>query len=521
MELREEHATSVALPESCELSSPQSVSAVAVGEDRFRRPTAEQLMLLAVIGLASAVHFFRLGNQSFSLDEALTVGIVKGGFVQMFQTISHSETTPPVYYLSAWLWARLFGFGEVGLRSMSALAGTLTVPVAYVAVRRLLGQRVALFAAVLIAVNPFLLYYSQEARSYSLMVFLSTCTLWAFAEAWTSGSRRALTAWSLLGALSLSTHYFAGFPLVGEAGLLLWRWRSQWRIVLFACGGWVVTGLALLPLLRSQQAEGGFGFITQVPLQTRVTGILHDFVVGSRPFPVIHLPIAAATVAVLGVALAVALGNDVSRRAVGALLVIAVAAVAIPLAVAAGGLDYLLSRNEMPLLVPFLAISAAGFALIPRRVAGIALLVISVGLAVVADGYYDFDPSLQRDDWRSVAAQIGPRGTPIVVSPGDDTVALSVYAPDLVVDRSRRDVDEVDVVGQARPPRFTRPPTPHRFTLVQDITTPTYELLRYKSATALPVSSTQLQRIRLGSTNAAIVVQQDLPPTRADRNVPR
>ena len=46
----------------------------------------------------------------------------------MWHQIEATESTPPLYYCMAWVWARIFGYGETGLRSLSAVAGVLTVP---------------------------------------------------------------------------------------------------------------------------------------------------------------------------------------------------------------------------------------------------------------------------------------------------------------------------------------------------------------------------------------------------------
>ena len=57
---------------------------------------------------------------------------------------ARTESTPPLYYALAWLWAKLFGDGEVGLRSLSAIVGTLTVPLAYLTARQRLAATGAL-----------------------------------------------------------------------------------------------------------------------------------------------------------------------------------------------------------------------------------------------------------------------------------------------------------------------------------------------------------------------------------------
>ena len=59
----------------------------------------------------------------------------------MLRAIPDSESTPPLYYVLAWLWTHVFGTGEVGLRSLSALLGTATIVVVWALGRRLGGDR--------------------------------------------------------------------------------------------------------------------------------------------------------------------------------------------------------------------------------------------------------------------------------------------------------------------------------------------------------------------------------------------
>ena len=73
----------------------------------------------------------------------------------------------------AWLWVQAFGTGEVGLRLFSAVAGVATVPVVYAVGRTLASRRIGLVAAALAATSPYLVFYSQEARSYALFALLN------------------------------------------------------------------------------------------------------------------------------------------------------------------------------------------------------------------------------------------------------------------------------------------------------------------------------------------------------------
>ncbi len=96
------------------------------------------------------------------------------------EAVGFSESAPPLYYALAWLWTQVVGTGELGLRSLSALAGVATVPVAYLLGIELRDRRAGIAAAALVAVNPMLLWYSQEARGYALLVLLTALALLYF-----------------------------------------------------------------------------------------------------------------------------------------------------------------------------------------------------------------------------------------------------------------------------------------------------------------------------------------------------
>src|SRR5207253_5308105 len=117
--------------------------------------------------------------------------------------------TPPLYFVSVWFWAHVFGTSALGLRSLSAVAGTAAVPVAYLAGREMGTKRIALLAAALVAFNPFLVWYSQEARAYALLATLCACGLLFFLRALQAQERRALLWWAVASALALATHSFA------------------------------------------------------------------------------------------------------------------------------------------------------------------------------------------------------------------------------------------------------------------------------------------------------------------------
>jgi mannosyltransferase len=214
----------------------------------FGQADAYVLALLTVA--AAALRFVALGSQSFWVDETITARLVARSLSDMLGALPESESAPPLYYVLAWCWSRLFGSGEAALRSFSALLGTLTVPLAFAAGKALVSRRTGLFAAALATVSPLLVWYSQEARAYALLTFLSGLSLLFFARAVDDPSRRSLGWWAATSALAVLTHYFAAFLVAGETVLLLYRHRR--RGVYVATAAVAAVGLALLPLAAYQ-----------------------------------------------------------------------------------------------------------------------------------------------------------------------------------------------------------------------------------------------------------------------------
>jgi uncharacterized membrane protein len=226
--------------------------------------------LAGLILLAAALRFWRIGHQSYWLDEVFTVNLVNEDLWGMLKGVRETESTPHLYYALAWLWEKVAGDGEGALRSLSALFGIATVPVAYLAARELFKPAAALVAAALVAVNPWFVWYSQEARSYALLMLVGAASLVFFLRALRSESRRDLALWALFSSLAVLTHYFAAFLVGAEALWLLWIMRER---AVAAAGALAVVGLALVPLAISQRGEGHTAFIEDIALGTRIVDL--------------------------------------------------------------------------------------------------------------------------------------------------------------------------------------------------------------------------------------------------------
>jgi 4-amino-4-deoxy-L-arabinose transferase-like glycosyltransferase len=124
----------------------------------------------------------------------------------------------------------------------------------FVAGRALYDRRTGLIAAVFGAVSPVLVWYSDEARMYSLLVLLAVIAIWAHFQALETNKARYWIIYPLAAAAMVWTHYFAVFPVgVLQLALLVGLWRRhgqrRWtRALAFVATTAVIAGL-LAPLV--------------------------------------------------------------------------------------------------------------------------------------------------------------------------------------------------------------------------------------------------------------------------------
>jgi uncharacterized membrane protein len=130
------------------------------------------VILLVILLLSSAV------QKSFWEDETLTASTAAGGLERISQ-LAKRDMHPPLMYIVASYWGRLFGYNELGLRSLSIIFAVLTLVFAYLFASEAYGQRTAIFAIILLAISPLFVMYAHNARYYSLSAFLTILAVYA------------------------------------------------------------------------------------------------------------------------------------------------------------------------------------------------------------------------------------------------------------------------------------------------------------------------------------------------------
>ncbi|MFQ5811978.1 MAG: glycosyltransferase family 39 protein [Anaerolineae bacterium] len=197
------------------------------------------IILILLLLTAFALRLYRLDHQEIWGDEAHSAYVAS---LPLLSAVSpRTETNPPLYHFLLYFWVKLTGSSVFALRFLSLVLGVLTVPLVYRLARLAFGELVSLLAALLCAISPFLVYYSQEARMYALATFSTTLSMFLLARI-VSGERgpsrprrfpsknlRGLkwTAYLLATAAAIFTHYYALFVVVAQNAVLMTLWRRD------------------------------------------------------------------------------------------------------------------------------------------------------------------------------------------------------------------------------------------------------------------------------------------------------
>jgi 4-amino-4-deoxy-L-arabinose transferase-like glycosyltransferase len=360
------------------------------GPNQAGSATARWALVVCVL-LAFGLRMYDLGGREFWFDEALTANVSGLGWQGI---VAHLRSAPfehpPLYFLTLYPWQRLAGTSEFAFRFVSVLWGVLFVPLLYILLRRWARWRLALLAALLAVLSPFLVAYSQEARMYTMLPCLAVLALLAFE---TALERERQPAWWVvyLGLLlaGTATHYvFALIGLVTALYLGLGQVRGgrprPWALashglLLLAGLVWLAAAPGLrTSLARVLQGEAALGLGYKLG-RIMPTLMLAEVSGGEVPL-IAHVIAAAGWLLVLVGAWAAQRGSMLAPRGRRLLLLMLVVPLGAALLLPYG----FVGRHLGYTLVPLLAFVAVGLLALGRRgrlslVAGMLLLLLPTG----------------------------------------------------------------------------------------------------------------------------------------------
>ena len=397
---------------------------------KARALTGARVAVPAGIGVLVALSLMLRTTElgiGFWIDEGLSVGIADRPLSDIPFAL-REDGSPPLYYMLLHFWLDIAGRSESGVRGLSLLFALMAIPAAWWAGRQIWGtQRAAWFSAVLMAFNPFLAQYAQEARMYSLVALLAipatTCFIRAYALD-TPNRRPWIAGFAISVALALYTHNWPIFFTISAAvaWMLLWvladkpRRKQLFRDALLGFGGLLVLYLPWVPTTLYQAAHTGAPWADAPALDSLfgIPGVLLG------RMPQIVLLICA------GAGLLVLVKRPLSERGRAALCLAIIAALTPTIA-------WLLSQASPAWANRYLAVALPPFLLLAAGGLASARRLGLVGLVLVAIMWAQDAAPVEKSNVRAIAHNITPSLQPgdLVISTQPETIpVLHYYLPD-------------------------------------------------------------------------------------------
>lgn len=189
---------------------------------------AHYVALAAVFVIGSFLRLTALNRQSLWFDEADVVVRAQQPMAEVMRTFVAPGENGPIYNLMLALWIRVAGISEIAVRLPSAVFGVLALPLVYLLARRIAGSTVALIATALLAMSPYHIWYSQEAKMYTMVVFLALVSTYALIMALEKNHRWWWVAYAAVTTLMFYTHV-ATILVFGAQFLYAVATWKQWQ----------------------------------------------------------------------------------------------------------------------------------------------------------------------------------------------------------------------------------------------------------------------------------------------------
>ncbi len=234
-------------------------SAGSPPDDRGARALITGLALVVIALGGLALRLYRLDAQSVWYDESFTVAqSVKPWGALFAALVLEGGRHPPLHYWLLHGWFDLVGFGAWEARLLSAVLGTLAIPLLYALTRRFADRPTALCAALLLAVSQIAVYFSQEARAYMTAQCLSLVAALAFMALLARPTLLRTAALAAATLLLLATHYYGAatvLALVSYWALFRRSYSPLVRRRLILAGALTAAAYAPWPLALRASAE--------------------------------------------------------------------------------------------------------------------------------------------------------------------------------------------------------------------------------------------------------------------------
>jgi mannosyltransferase len=250
-------------------------------EPYFRKKNL--LFLLSITFAALCLRVLMLNSQSLWMDEAEVYSQIIGHNLQSIyvRVFNHGGHVGPLFYILNHLFCLVFGYSEWAFRMPSVIYGTISVVLVYKITEILINQKTAMLSSFLMALSPLHIWYSQEARMYSLWIMFVLCITFIFIKILKENKLWLWIIFTILSSLSIWTFLnsvFIFFALGFYLLIYIKRYRTCFFFYLISM---VIVFVSYLPGILPLLAKGSNIAATTIgsSRKTTVFDISYSFLV--------------------------------------------------------------------------------------------------------------------------------------------------------------------------------------------------------------------------------------------------
>ena len=346
-------------------------------------------LLLFVIFVGSVLRLYHLGKQSLWLDEAYSVLMSKNLATLWFEQAQ--DSSPPLYYSILYYWIRLFGDSEFSIRLLSAIFGISLIPLIFVVGNSIFNKEAGIYAALFAAISPIHIYYSQEARMYTLLALLSLSSFFLLDLSIKKKKNVFWFAYAFITILALYTHNYGFFlPIAGVCFYFFSFKKEQSPLPKFALSQLCIF-IMYIPRLLIMARQIGTDMNPWIGMPT-----LEDFGLTFLHFSILswRLPLTAYVYTILKIIVPVYLvillvGIIASQKQKTFLVIYMVIPLILAFAISLKRPIYVAGRYDILVFPAFCLLIAAGLSKIAPRILRVSLLAIIVtATSIILYRYY-------------------------------------------------------------------------------------------------------------------------------------
>jgi uncharacterized membrane protein len=194
--------------------------------------------LIVIITIGFLLRFIGIDHQSLWLDEIHTINEANPNYslLEVYNSVYNTEQMPPLYFIIIHFLFKIFGYTSLVLRSFSAICGVMGIYSIYLLSKELFNKRVAIISALLVSVNYFGIYYSQDGRPYSFLFLFTTLSFFYLVRYIKTPNYKNSILYGFFTSLMLYGHFFALFTLFSQILILFFfiiliNKKDKWNFI--------------------------------------------------------------------------------------------------------------------------------------------------------------------------------------------------------------------------------------------------------------------------------------------------